>query len=171
MGGTHLHPHPDHTPGTRWPVVTVVAAGGAVGALLRYGASRLWRNGGDAHAVWRVGEAAFPWTTLVVNAVGCFLMGVLTVALKERFTRAPRLLNPFLGTGVLGGFTTFSSYTDDTRRLLENDQAGTALGYLVLTVAAALAGVSLGAVLTRAALVRPGPATGTGPGTEPGRSA
>ena len=59
----------------------VVAAGGAVGALLRYGAGRLWRNGSDAHAVWRTGEAAFPWTPLVVNVVGCFLMGALIVAL------------------------------------------------------------------------------------------
>lgn len=76
-------------------MVAVVAAGGAVGALLRYGAGRLWRNGSDAHAVWRTGEAAFPWTPLVVNVVGCFLMGALIVALKERFTHAPRLLNPF----------------------------------------------------------------------------
>ncbi|MFI9725988.1 fluoride efflux transporter FluC [Streptomyces sp. NPDC052092] len=163
MGDTHLHPHPDHTPGSRWPVVAVVAAGGAVGALLRYVASRLWRNGSDAHAIWRTGEAAFPWTTLVVNAVGCFLMGVLTVALKERFTHASRLVNPFLGTGVLGGFTTFSSYTDDTRRLFENDQPATALGYLVLTVAGALAGVALGVALTRAALMRARHA-----GTDPG---
>lgn len=148
----HLHPHPDHTSGARWPVVAVVAVGGAVGALLRYGASRVWPNGSDAHAVWRTGEAAFPWTTLLVNAVGCFLMGVLTVALKERFTGAPRLLNPLLGTGVLGGFTTFSSYTDDVRRLFENDQPATAVGYLVLTVAAALAGVVLGVALTRAVL-------------------
>ncbi|MFI8306434.1 fluoride efflux transporter CrcB [Streptomyces sp. NPDC085927] len=151
----HLHSHPDHTPGSRRPVVVVVAIGGAAGALLRYGASRVWRNGSDAHAVWRTGEAAFPWTTLLVNVVGCFLMGVLTVALKERFTHAPRLLNPFLGTGVLGGFTTFSSYTDDTRRLFENGQAGTAVGYLVLTVAGALAGVVLGVALTRAVLTRP----------------
>ncbi|PWJ04589.1 chromosome condensation protein CrcB [Streptomyces sp. NWU49] len=163
MGGTHLHPHPDHTPGTRWPVVAAVAAGGAVGALLRYGVSRLWRNGSDAHAVWRTGEAAFPWTTLVINVVGCFLMGVLTVALKERFTRSPRLLNPFLGTGVLGGFTTFSSYTDDARRLFENDQAAAAIGYLVLTAAGALAGVALGVALARIVLTRPR-RTGTAPG-------
>ncbi|MET9149727.1 fluoride efflux transporter CrcB [Streptomyces griseoflavus] len=166
IGDTHLHRHPDHTPGAQVPVVVVVAVGGAAGALLRYGASRLWRNGSDAHAVWRVGEAAFPWTTLVVNVVGCFLMGVLTVALKERFIHAPRLLNPFLGTGVLGGFTTFSSYTDDTRRLLENDQAGAALGYLVLTVVAALAGVVLGVALARAVLTRP-----VRPAAGPGRTA
>ncbi|MFC1228955.1 MULTISPECIES: fluoride efflux transporter CrcB [Streptomyces] len=161
----HLHPHPDHTEGSRAPVVAVVAVGGAVGALLRYGASRVWPNGSDAHALWRTGEAAFPWTTLLVNVVGCFLMGVLTVSLKERFVRAPRLLNPFLGTGVLGGFTTFSSYTDDTRRLFENDQAGTAVGYLVLTVAGALAGVSLGVALTRTVL-RPPRRAGSGSGRD-----
>ncbi|MFD5007907.1 fluoride efflux transporter CrcB [Streptomyces mutabilis] len=166
LRGLHTHSHPDRSSAPRWRVVAVVAVGGAVGAALRYGASRLWRNGTDAHAVWRTGEAAFPWTTLVVNVVGCFLMGVLTVALKERFTRAPELLNPMLGTGVLGGFTTFSSYTDDTRRLLENDQTADALGYLVLTVAAALAGVALGVALARAVLTRP-----RHPKTGPGRAA
>lgn len=132
--------------------MAAVALGGAAGAAARYGASRIWHNGSDAFLAWRTGEAAFPWTTLLVNAVGCFLMGVLTVALKERFTDAPRLLNPMLGTGLLGGFTSFSSYTDDTRRLFENGQPGLAVANLVLTVAAALAGVALGVVLTRALL-------------------
>ncbi|MCW5253919.1 fluoride efflux transporter FluC [Streptomyces sp. NPDC052077] len=152
MNDVHLHPHPDHTPGSRGPVVAVVAVGGAVGALLRYGLSRLWRNGSDSSLLWHTGSAAFPWTTVVINVLGCFLMGVLTVALKERFTGAPRLLNPLLGTGVLGGFTTFSSYTDDTRRLLENGQPGTAVGSMVVTVAGALAGVALGTALARLAL-------------------
>ncbi|MEU3732596.1 CrcB family protein [Streptomyces sp. NPDC033538] len=151
----HLHRHPDRTGGSQGPVVAVVAVGGAVGALLRHGASRLWPNGSDAALLWRTGEAAFPWTTLLINVVGCFLMGVLTVALKERFTRAPRLLNPLLGTGVLGGFTTFSSYTDDTRRLFENDQPGAAVGNLLLTVAGALAAVVLGVLLARLLLTRP----------------
>ena len=156
--GLHVHPHPDHTAGTRAPVVAVVAVGGAIGAGLRYGVSHLWRNGSDAYLVWRTGAAAFPWTTLVVNAVGCLLMGVLTVAVKERFTSAPRLLNPLLGTGVLGGFTTFSSYTDDTRRLFENGQPGSAIGYLLLTPACALTAVSLGVVLARLALKTARPA-------------
>ncbi len=154
MGGMHLHPHPDTTSGPQWPVVAVVAVGGAAGALLRYGASRLWRNGSDAALLWRTGEAAFPVTTVLINVVGCFLMGVLTVALKERFTGAPRLLNPMLGTGVLGGFTTFSSYTDDTRRLLENDQPGYAVANLLVTVAGCLTAVVLGVVVARLALVR-----------------
>jgi CrcB protein len=165
FGRFHLHAHPDHTNGPQWPVVGVVAVGGAVGAGLRFGASSVWHNGSDANLVWRTGEAAFPWTTLLVNVVGCFLMGVLTVTLKERFTGAPRLLNPLLGTGVLGGFTTFSSYTDDARRLFENDQPGSALGYIVLTVAAALAGVALGAALTRAVLTGRGN-TGKGSGSD-----
>ncbi|WP_104630467.1 fluoride efflux transporter FluC [Streptomyces sp. MH60] len=150
----HLHPHPDTTTGTRWPVVAAVAVGGAAGALLRYGASRLWRNGSDAALLWRTGEAAFPVTTLLINVVGCFLMGGLTIALKERFTGAPRLLNPLLGTGVLGGFTTFSSYTDDTRRLFENSQPGYAVTNLLVTVAGCLTAVVLGVVVARLALVR-----------------
>lgn len=63
-----------------------------------------------------------------------------------------------LGTGVLGGFTTFSSYSDDTRRLIENGQPLTAVGYLLLTAAACMAGIVLGVALTRLAL--------TGGGTE-----
>lgn len=161
FGDFHLQSHPDQANGRTWPVVAAVAVGGAAGAALRLGVSAAWPNGSDARLVWRTGEAAFPWTTLLINAVGCFLMGVLTVALKERFTRAPALLNPLLGTGVLGGFTTFSSYTDDVRRLFENGQPGAAAGCLVSTVAGALAGVALGAALARAVLTGP---RGTGDG-------
>jgi fluoride exporter len=164
IGDMHIHRHPDDTGGSRGPVVVAVAVGGALGALLRYGVSRLWRNGSDAALLWRTGEAAFPWTTLLINVVGCFLMGVLTVAVKERFTRAPRLLNPLLGTGVLGGFTTFSSYTDDTRRLFENGQPGAAVGNLLLTVAGALAAVVLGVAVARLALTGPGGARAAGGG-------
>ena len=56
---------------------------------------------------------------------------------------------PFFGTGVLGGFTTFSTYAADVRRLLTEGQPGTALGYLAATLAAALAGVWLSATATR----------------------
>ncbi|WP_433340112.1 fluoride efflux transporter FluC [Streptomyces sp. CA-253872] len=100
--------HPDHADGPHLPVVAVVALGGAVGAVPRYGVSRVWRNGSDASLLWRTGAAAFPWTTLVVNAVGCLVMGVPTVARKERLPRAPRPPSPLLTTveagtrGVLG---------------------------------------------------------------------
>ncbi|WP_406457705.1 CrcB family protein [Streptomyces sp. NBC_00876] len=131
----HHRTHPDHHPGVQLPVVGAVAIGGAVGAAARYGAERLWPTG----------ASAFPWTVLLINTAGCFLMGILMVTLKLRFPGAPRLLSPLLGTGVLGGFTTFSHYTDDVRELFENGQTGYAIGCLLLTVVAALAAVTAGA--------------------------
>lgn len=128
---------------TRTLVVTVVAVGGAAGALARFGVSALWPNGTDAHLMWQQGAAAFPWTTLVINVGGCFCMGAL-VSSSRNWPAAPPWFSAFLGTGVLGGFTTFSTYTDDTRRLFENDQPWSAVGYLLLTPAAAMAGVVLG---------------------------
>lgn len=91
----------------RVSVLLAVALGGAIGALARFGVSLMWPNGSDAYLIWRTGEAAFPWTTMLINAVGCLLMGVLVVTLKERFLAAPSLLNPFLGTGVLGASRPF----------------------------------------------------------------
>ncbi|MFC8536499.1 fluoride efflux transporter FluC [Streptomyces sp. NPDC057249] len=131
----HRHSHPDHHPGVQFPVVAAVAVGGAAGAAARYAAERLWPTG----------TFSFPWTILLVNTVGCFLMGILMVTLKLRFPGAPRLISPLLGTGVLGGFTSFSHYTDNVRQLFENHQPGYAVGCLVLTVVAALAAVTAGA--------------------------
>ncbi|GAU65406.1 CrcB protein homolog [Streptomyces sp. NBRC 110611] len=132
----------------QWPVIGAVSAGGAVGAAARYGASLLWP----------AGPGAFPWTTLAVNAAGCALMGVLMVLITE-VRSAHRLLRPFLGTGVLGGFTTFSTYAVDVQRLVGDRQPLLALAYLAGTVLAALAAVWLGAAGTRALLV-PGQRTG-----------
>ncbi|WP_395103898.1 fluoride efflux transporter CrcB [Actinomadura sp. SCN-SB] len=120
------------------PVIAVVAAGGALGATARYGAGLLWPTAADA----------FPWTTLAVNAVGCALIGVLMVLVSEVWT-AHRLVRPFLGTGVLGGFTTFSTYAADIARLVRDGHAGTGLAYLAATVLAALGAVWCTAALTR----------------------
>lgn len=138
----HAHTHPDHHPGIQRSVVAAVAVGGALGACARYGAERLWPTGGTH----------FPWTILLVNTVGCFLMGILMVTLKLRFPDTPRLISPMLGTGVLGGFTSFSHYTDGVRRLFEAGRPGYATGNLLLTVVTCLAGVSAGAVLTHLVL-------------------
>lgn len=138
----HHFPHPDHHPGGRLTVVGAVAIGGAAGAAARYGAERLWPTG----------PSAFPWTVLLINVVGCFLMGILMVTVKLRFPRTHRLISPLLGTGLLGGFTSFSHYTDDVRELFENGQPGYAVGCLLLTVVAALAAVTVGALATHAAL-------------------
>ncbi|TXS43771.1 fluoride efflux transporter FluC [Streptomyces sp. OR43] len=146
----HRRSHPDHHPGVQLSVVAAVAVGGAAGAAARYGAERLWPTG----------TSAFPWTILLVNTVGCFLMGVLMVTLKLRFPDAPRLISPLLGTGVLGGFTTFSHYTDNVRELFDDHQPGYAVGCLLLTVVAALAAVTAGAFAAHAAFGRPYPARG-----------
>ncbi|WP_407287885.1 fluoride efflux transporter FluC [Streptomyces sp. BP-8] len=123
----------------QWPVIGAVAVGGAAGATARYGAALLWPTG----------TAAFPWTTLTVNVVGCALMGVLMVLITEVWS-AHRLLRPFLGTGVLGGFTTFSTYAVDIQRLTDAREPLLALTCLAGTLLAALAAVWGAVVGTRA---------------------
>ena len=85
----------------------VIAAGGALGAVLRYAVSGL---------AYRVFGEAFPWGTLVVNVAGSFAVGLLW-GLSERALVPPRLA-PFLFIGVLGAFTTFSTYSLETLNLL-----------------------------------------------------
>ncbi|MGW3292983.1 fluoride efflux transporter FluC [Streptomyces xiamenensis] len=123
-------------------VVLAVALGGGLGATARYGATRLWEM---------PAESGFPWTILAVNALGCALIGALMVITEER---GQPLARPFLGTGVLGGFTTFSAYAEGIRALTDAGRVGPALGYLVATLAAAMAAVWAGTVSTRAVLAR-----------------
>ncbi|MFD0341808.1 fluoride efflux transporter FluC [Streptomyces sp. NPDC127117] len=118
------------TPNPQGSVIAVVALGGALGACARYGASLLWPTA----------PGGFPWTTLVVNAVGCAVIGVFMVVISEAWT-AHRLVRPFFGTGVLGGFTTFSTYAVDIQRLLDGGRALAGTAYLGLTLFAALAAV------------------------------
>ena len=141
-------PGTDHT-GPRRPyrgvpgVLAPIAAGGAIGTGARYGAALLWPT-----------EAgSFPWTTLCVNVTGCLLIGILLVALTEAWM-APAWVRPFLATGVLGGFTTFSTYCVDIERLVLAGRTGPALGYLAATVLAALTAVVAGAWTTRRLLLR-----------------
>ncbi|MDX2551108.1 MULTISPECIES: fluoride efflux transporter CrcB [Streptomyces] len=127
------------------PVVAVVAAGGGIGATARYGASLLWPTG----------PAGFPWTTFWVNVVGCFVIGLFMIVITEG-RPVHRLVRPFFGTGVLGGFTTFSTYAVDIQRLMEEGRPGTALAYLGATLLAALGAVWLAAATARR-LPRTGP--------------
>ncbi|BCK68647.1 putative fluoride ion transporter CrcB 1 [Streptomyces libani subsp. rufus] len=125
----------------QWPVIGVVAVGGGIGAAARYGAG----------LVRPTGEGSFPWTILAVNVVGCALMGVLMVMVTEVWP-AHRLLRPFLGTGVLGGFTTFSTYAVDIQRLIDARHPAQAMAYLAGTLLAALAAVWGAVTGTRALL-------------------
>jgi CrcB protein len=108
--------------------VAAVAVGGAVGAVAR----------------WAVGEAfptradAFPWATFAVNIVGCALLAALALA---PFVRRRPLVVALLGPGVLGGFTTLSTYSEETRLLLAGGDPGTAAAYVLGTLAACLAAV------------------------------
>jgi CrcB protein len=130
---------PDSTHHSEATFLLVIALGGALGAAARYGAGLAWPAAADA----------FPWTTLLVNVAGCALMGVLMVLVTERFA-APPLVRPFLGTGVLGGFTTFSTYAVDADRLIRLDAVGAAVLSLVLTLVLAVAAVWAGAGAARA---------------------
>ncbi|MFE0729848.1 fluoride efflux transporter CrcB [Streptomyces antibioticus] len=123
------------------PVVAAVAVGGAVGASARYGAALLWPTPADA----------FPWTTFWVNVVGCAVIGVFMVVITDVWA-AHRLVRPFFGTGVLGGFTTFSTYAVDIQRLVDHGRPATGLLYLAGTMLAALAAVWTAARLTRRAI-------------------
>ena len=89
--------------------VFAIAAGGAVGALLRY-----WASTGVYHLLGR----GFPYGTLVVNVVGSLLMGLLYVLLLERMTGSPELRAALL-IGLLGSFTTFSTFSIETLNLVE----------------------------------------------------
>ena len=121
-------------------VLGTIAAGGVIGAEARYGMS-----------VWlphRAGQ--WPGATWLVNTSGCFLIGVLMVVITE-LAAAHRLVRPFLGVGILGGYTTFSTAMVDVQQLALAGRGGPALGYLAATVLAALAATFLGATLTRGA--------------------
>lgn len=121
-----------------WDVLAVVAGGGALGAAARYGVGLAWPHP----------PAGFPWATFAINVVGCAALGFL-VGLLERLSAPHRLVRPFLGTGVLGGFTTFSTYAVDARELVDADRPGVALAYVAGTLVAALGAVWLGMLATR----------------------
>jgi len=122
---------------TIWTVAQV-AAGGAIGAAARYLAGV---------AVLRAAGPGFPWGTLAVNVAGSFLMGVLIVVLAHlggtRFA-------PFLAVGVLGGFTTFSSFSLDAVTLYERGAVGAAAGYVAGSVVLSLAALFAGLAIARA---------------------
>jgi CrcB protein len=124
-------------------VVGVIAAGGALGASARYGVGLALPHPPDG----------WPWSTLLVNATGCLLIGVLMVLIME-VRVGHRLIRPFLGVGVLGGYTTFSTYAVEAQQLIVAGRPGLALGYMAATVIAALVAVQLGVGLSRALAVR-----------------
>ena len=120
-------------------MISMVAMGGAIGSSGRYMAGVL---------ATRLLGINFPWGTMIVNIVGAFTMGVLVSLLAVRFSVGNEV-RAFLAVGLLGGFTTFSSFTLDAVYLLEKKQYASALSYMSVSVIGGLLALFLGLYLAR----------------------
>ncbi len=116
-------------------VLALIAAGGAVGSSARYGLG----------VAFPAAAGGFPWATFGINVTGCLLLGLLMTLIAERYPRQ-RLIRPFLGVGVLGGYTTFSTYVVDFQRL---GAGATGLLYLAGTLVAAVLATTAGLAVGR----------------------
>ncbi|KCV82756.1 camphor resistance protein CrcB [Actibacterium atlanticum] len=121
-------------------VLAQVALGGAIGASGRYMTGVL---------ATRIMGHGFPWGTLTVNVVGSFVMGALAVVLALKFDNR---FAPFLMTGVLGGFTTFSAFSLDAVTLFERGQVATAALYVITSVTLSVLALIAGLALARGVL-------------------
>jgi fluoride exporter len=123
------------------PVTLAVAFGGALGATARYALDSL---------IERRSESVFPWSTFTINVSGCLLIGIVVAALVDRH-HTPAWLRIGLTVGVLGGYTTFSTFAQEAFGLLDGrDKLVTvtyALGSVNAGVAAVYAGTRLGHAL------------------------
>ena len=114
-----------------------VALGGAIGAILRF----LTGIG-----ILRLVGPGFPLTVLGVNVLGSFFMGLFVVFATQRGVTQ---LNPFVLTGLLGGFTTFSAFSLEAVHLFERGEMGQALAYVVISVVLSIGGLILGLMIAR----------------------
>jgi CrcB protein len=121
------------------PIPLALALAGALGALARY-----WLDG----VVSRRTGGGFPWGTFVVNVTGSFLLGLLFTLLTERY-RVDAWVRSGLTIGFLGAYTTFSTLSLETYRLLEDGALALALANAIGTLAAGLGALYVGIVLGR----------------------
>lgn len=121
-----------------WQSVLAVLVGGGIGSVLRYVLTFVITQ--------RLGPG-FPWWTFIINVSGSFVIGLVAEVTQTRAFAGAPLLRVFLMTGVLGGYTTFSTFSLDALTLAREGNAPFALGYagasVVLGIAAAYAGVAL----------------------------
>lgn len=118
----------------------LVALGGALGSALRYIVST---------GIYSMVGRAFPYGTLVVNVTGSLIMGMLSILFIERFNHNATELRSLILIGVLGGYTTFSSFSIETLNLFENGQSMLALLNILLSGFLCLGAVWLGALIGR----------------------
>jgi CrcB protein len=128
----------EFAPPHRAAVLGAIAVGGIAGAEARYGLGLAIPHD----------PGRWPWATLLINVSGCALIGVLMVVLLE-LTHPHPLVRPLLGVGVLGGYTTFSTYATDVLTLLQDGHPAAAVGYFLLTPVLAVAAVAAGVGATR----------------------
>lgn len=119
----------------------LVALGGALGATGRWGVAQ----------VLPAAPEGFPWATLTVNLVGCLSMGLLLAVLAARRPDSATL-RAFVGTGVLGGFTTYSAFAVDAVLMVEDGAVTGAVGYVLASVLGGVLAVAAGLVAGRALL-------------------
>ena len=117
----------------------IVAAGGALGAVARYGLGRL------------LPATGWPWATLTVNVVGGLLMGLLTGWLAFRGGAHGESVRLFAAVGLLGGFTTFSAFSLETALMIERRQLALAGGYVAGSVALSVLALFIGLMVARRA--------------------
>ena len=115
--------------------IILIGAGGALGAIARY------LLGGWVQSL--SGGLGFPYGTFTVNVLGCLAIGVITGLVQTR-DLIPMEMRTFLSIGLLGGFTTFSAFGNETFSLIRNGQIGPAAGYVVLQILVGLVAVWIG---------------------------
>jgi CrcB protein len=121
------------------PTAVAIAVAGALGALARYGLDG-W--------ISRRAPTSFPWGTFAINITGSFFLGLVFIVMTERFRPDPWLRSA-VTIGFLGAYTTFSTLSLETYRLLEDGSYGLALANVAGSLAAGLAAVYAGVVLGR----------------------
>ena len=118
--------------------ILLVVIGSGLGGALRYLAP-----------CWIGASKGFPWATLAVNVVGSVLIGLFSGLLARLGGSAAESIRAFAVVGFCGGFTSFSTFSNETFRMLENNQWLSAAGYVGLSVAAGFAAVFVGHVLAK----------------------
>lgn len=121
-----------------WRLLVVVALGGMIGATVRFVIGE----------TWPAPVGALPWATLAINVTGCVALGALMALIADREAGHP-WRRPFWGTGVIGGYTTFSTYAVEVHGLLLARHPALGLGYLAASVVLGLTAVLAGRGLAR----------------------
>lgn len=122
----------------RWDILLVIGCGGALGSAARWALLIAIPHRADGIA----------WATWLANVTGAFALGVLMVFVLDVWPPS-RYARPFLGVGVLGGYTTYSTYMLDTRTLLAGGEPAAAFGYLLGTLLTGLLAVWVGVLAAR----------------------